>query len=107
MDDVRIAVIGAGMAGLACAQELLRADAKVTVFERSRGLGGRLATRRQGDLAFDHGAQFVTARSRPFVGYAQAAVARRRARRLAAAASWRTIAPGPRRSRTGGSARRA
>lgn len=74
MDEVRIAVIGAGMAGLACAQELLRADAKVTVFERARGLGGRLATRRQGDLAFDHGAQFLTARSRAFVGYAQAAV---------------------------------
>ncbi|HEX5649506.1 MAG TPA: FAD-dependent oxidoreductase [Steroidobacteraceae bacterium] len=72
--DVRIAVIGAGMAGLACAQELLRADAKVTVFERSRGLGGRLGTRRHGDLAFDHGAQFVTARSRTFIGYAQAAV---------------------------------
>ena len=45
----------AGMAGLACAQELLRADAKVTVFVRSRGPGGRLATRRHGDLAFDHG----------------------------------------------------
>jgi predicted NAD/FAD-dependent oxidoreductase len=44
------------------------------VFERSRGVGGRLATRRQGDLAFDHGAQFVTARSRTFLGYAQAAL---------------------------------
>ncbi|HET7202908.1 MAG TPA: FAD-dependent oxidoreductase [Steroidobacteraceae bacterium] len=74
MDDVRIAVVGAGMAGLACAQELLRSDCRVTVFERSRGLGGRLATRRHGDLAFDHGAQFVTARGRTFVGYAQAAV---------------------------------
>ena len=74
MDEVRIAVIGAGMAGLACAQELLRADAKVTVFERSRGLGGRLATRRHGDLAFDQGAQFITARSRAFVGYAQSAI---------------------------------
>jgi renalase len=67
-------VIGAGIAGLACAHELMRADANVTVFEKSRGLGGRLATRRQGDLAFDHGAQFVTARSRAFAGYAQVAV---------------------------------
>jgi len=72
--DVRIAVIGAGIAGLACAHELARADARVTVFERSRGLGGRLATRRQGDYAFDHGAQFVTARSRAFGRYAEAAV---------------------------------
>jgi len=74
MDDVRIAVIGAGMAGLACAQELARADAKVTVFERARGLGGRLATRRQGNLAFDHGAQFLTARSRPFARFAEVAL---------------------------------
>jgi len=74
MDDVRFAVIGAGMAGLACAHELARADAKVTVFERSRGLGGRLATRRVGPLAFDHGAQFVTARSRPFGRYAETAL---------------------------------
>ena len=73
MDEVRIAVIGAGIAGLACARELARADAKVTVFERSRGLGGRLGTRRQGNLAFDHGAQFITARSRSFVKYAEVA----------------------------------
>ena len=58
MDGVQIAVIGAGIAGLACARELARADAKVTVFEKSRGLGGRLGTRRQGNFAFDHGAQF-------------------------------------------------
>ena len=74
MNDVRFAVIGAGMAGLACAHELARADAKVTVFERARGLGGRLATRRVGELAFDHGAQFITARSRPFGRYAETAL---------------------------------
>lgn len=73
MDGVRIAVVGAGIAGLACARELARADAKVTVFERSRGLGGRLGTRRQGNLAFDHGAQFITARSRAFVKYTEVA----------------------------------
>ena len=73
MGGVRIAVIGAGIAGLACARELARADAKVTVFERSRGLGGRLGTRRQVNLAFDHGAQFITARSRSFVKYAEVA----------------------------------
>ena len=73
MADVRIAVIGAGIAGLACARELAGADARVTVFERSRGLGGRLGTRRQGNLAFDHGAQFITARSRPFLKYVEIA----------------------------------
>jgi predicted NAD/FAD-dependent oxidoreductase len=70
MDDVRIAVIGAGLAGLACARELARADVSVTVFEKSRGLGGRLATRREGNLAFDHGAQFFTARSDSFRRFA-------------------------------------
>jgi len=73
MGVVRIAVIGAGIAGLACARELARADANATVFERSRGLGGRLGTRRQGNLAFDHGAQFITARSRSFVKYTEVA----------------------------------
>jgi hypothetical protein len=83
MNNVNIAVIGAGIAGLACAVELARADAKVTVFERSRGLGGRLGTRRQGNFAFDHGAQFVTARSRSFVKYVEIAC------RAGAAASWK------------------
>jgi len=83
MAHVRIAVIGAGIAGLACARELAGADARVTVFERSRGLGGRLGTRRQGNLAFDHGAQYVTARSRPFLKYVEVA------RRAGVAHAWR------------------
>ena len=83
MDTAKIAVIGAGIAGLACAQELARADARVTVFERSRGLGGRLGTRRQGNFAFDHGAQFVTARSRSFVKHVEVAG------RAGAAARWK------------------
>ena len=73
MADPRIAVIGGGISGLTCARELARADAKVTLFERSRGLGGRLGTRRQGNFAFDHGAQFITARSRPFAQYIEVA----------------------------------
>lgn len=73
MAGARVAVIGAGIAGLACARELARADARVTVFERSRGLGGRLGTRRQGNLAFDHGAQYITSRSHSFVKYAEVA----------------------------------
>jgi len=74
MAEIHIAVVGAGIAGMSCAAELGRADARVTVFERSRGLGGRLATRRERGSAFDHGAQFVTARSRPFSRYMQVAV---------------------------------
>ena len=63
----RIAVVGAGMAGLACARALHRRGLAPLVLEKSRGLGGRMATRRteRGDR-FDHGAQFVTARDPRF-----------------------------------------
>jgi renalase len=57
----RIAVIGAGIAGLAAARRLKRSGADVTLFEKSRGVGGRMATRRIDDLQFDHGAQYFTA----------------------------------------------
>ena len=61
----RVAVIGAGLSGLTLARRLA-AHADVTVFEKSRGYGGRLATRRTDEFAFDHGAQFFTARSAAF-----------------------------------------
>lgn len=50
-----IAVIGAGMAGMSCAHELAIAGAEVTVFDKGRSLGGRMATRRSGDWTFNHG----------------------------------------------------
>ena len=56
-----VGVIGAGMAGLACARELAAKGFDVTVFDKGRGLGGRTATRRaEPNLRFDHGAQFFT-----------------------------------------------
>jgi len=61
----RVAVIGAGLSGLVCARRLQQ-EAEVCVFEKSRGYGGRMATRRHGDYRFDHGAQFFSARSQPF-----------------------------------------
>lgn len=61
-----IAVIGAGLAGLACAKQLQAAGLSVTVFEKSRGIGGRLCTRRGADWQADHGAQYFTARSPAF-----------------------------------------
>lgn len=60
-----IAVIGAGIAGLTVARELSRVH-RVTVFEKSRGYGGRVATRRAGPFQFDHGAQFITAQASAF-----------------------------------------
>lgn len=60
-----IAIIGAGIAGLTVARELSGAH-RVTVFEKSRGFGGRIATRRSGDFQFDHGAQFISAQTQAF-----------------------------------------
>ena len=58
----RVAVIGAGLAGLMCARTLADHNVSVTVFEKSRGAGGRCATRREGVWQFDHGAQYFTVR---------------------------------------------
>jgi len=61
-----IAVVGAGIAGLLLARKLKAKGADVVVFEKSRGLGGRLATKRVGDAVFDQGAQYFTAKSERF-----------------------------------------
>lgn len=59
-------IIGAGMSGLAAAKTLQAAGVSVTVLDKGRGVGGRIATRRIDDGVFDHGAQFVTARDLNF-----------------------------------------
>lgn len=56
-----IVIIGSGMAGLACARRLAEAGLSPVVLDKGRGIGGRVATRREGDLQFDHGAQYVNA----------------------------------------------
>lgn len=64
----RIAVVGAGLAGLVAARRLNN-SADVTVFEKSRGIGGRMATRYADGFEFDHGAQFFTARTAEFQSF--------------------------------------
>ena len=65
-----IAIIGAGMSGLSAAEILARSGRPVRLFDKGRGAGGRMATRRTSvngaDLTFDHGAQYFTARSPEF-----------------------------------------
>lgn len=60
-----VAIIGAGMAGLTLARRL-NGRTRVALFDKSRGTGGRLATRRTETTAFDHGAQYFTIRDSRF-----------------------------------------
>ncbi len=56
-----IAVVGAGLAGLVCAQRLVDAGRSVVLFDKGRKPGGRLSTRRADPTRFDHGAPLLTA----------------------------------------------
>ena len=56
---MKVAVIGAGIAGLTCAFELHKAGVEVEVFEREATVGGRMNTRTKDGLAFDVGANFL------------------------------------------------
>lgn len=58
-----IVIIGAGMSGLVCAQQLHQAGYKVLVVEKSRGLGGRVATRRLQETCADHGTTYLKPQS--------------------------------------------
>ncbi len=55
----RIAIVGAGMAGIGTAIALQASEADVVVFEKSRGLSGRAASRRRDGVIYDHGANFI------------------------------------------------
>jgi predicted NAD/FAD-dependent oxidoreductase len=70
MQISRVAIIGAGLAGLSAARSLAASDIVTRIYDKGRGPGGRLATRRL-ELAghpvyFDHGAQYLTSRGRVF-----------------------------------------
>ncbi len=78
-------IIGGGMAGLSVATGLASSDQSITVLDKGRGPGGRMAARRVemgGEtLRFDHGAQYFTARDPAFrqtvAAWEQAGVAAR------------------------------
>lgn len=77
-----VAIIGAGMAGIACARRLVKAGIQPVLFDKGRGIGGRVATRRVAALQFDHGAQFATVRGDAFAAVLRGLVA------AGAAAPW-------------------
>ena len=79
---MRVAVIGAGIAGMSCARRLADAGHAVRLFDKSRGVGGRLATRRVEwvdaggkvrQASFDHGAPGFTARGPEFTRFVEQA----------------------------------
>jgi renalase len=70
-----IAIVGAGMAGIACARTLVQAGHRVTVFEKEATAGGRMATRSTPFGTFDAGAQYFTVRDARFARALQTAPA--------------------------------
>ena len=65
---MKIAIIGAGFAGLTLAKRLADQN-DVSVFEKARGPGGRMSTRRADPFAFDHGAQYFTVETERFEAF--------------------------------------
>ena len=64
--DCEVMIVGAGLCGLHAAARLQAAGRSALVLEKSRGLGGRAATRRWNNFPVDHGAQFFTAKNPAF-----------------------------------------
>ncbi|HEX4826194.1 MAG TPA: FAD-dependent oxidoreductase [Candidatus Polarisedimenticolaceae bacterium] len=63
VDSAETIVVGAGIAGLACARALASRGVGALLLERARGVGGRCATRRVDGVPVDHGAPFLHGRS--------------------------------------------
>ncbi len=71
--SLKIAIIGAGIAGVSAGNALIARGCSVTLFEKARGYGGRCATKRWGGHTVDHGAQYFTIRDERFRAAVQAA----------------------------------
>lgn len=85
MNFASVAVVGAGLAGIACALALRRAGVHCRVFESQRAPGGRLATRRFAAASFDHGAQYTAATDAHYRAVLEAA------RAAGSADTWRPV----------------
>jgi len=74
---MKIAIIGAGLSGLTAAHIIDRHFGKTVhldIFDKSRGVSGRMSTRYAGDYEFDHGAQYFTAHNPVFQDMVIAAI---------------------------------
>lgn len=70
MTNINVAIIGAGFSGCVLA-EILSPHVNLTLFEKSRGAGGRMASKISEDFSFDYGAQFFTVRNPAFDTFIQ------------------------------------
>lgn len=68
MNKPKIAIIGAGISGILLAKNLSEI-ADVKIFEKARGVGGRMSCRYDQEFEFDHGVQCFTARSTEFKNF--------------------------------------
>ncbi|MFV9507035.1 MAG: NAD(P)/FAD-dependent oxidoreductase [Oscillochloridaceae bacterium umkhey_bin13] len=68
-----VAIVGAGVAGLAAGRDLSHAGHQVLIFEKSRSVGGRVSTRRVANFRIDHGAQLLKTPTADLRDLAQAA----------------------------------
>ena len=58
-----VAIIGSGLAGCAAAHHLAEAGLQIVIVDKGRRVGGRVSTKRADGFLFNHGAQFLTAKS--------------------------------------------
>lgn len=63
---MKVAIVGAGIAGLACADRLTACGQQVAIFDKGKRPGGRASTLTLEDKAWDFGAQYFTSRSPAF-----------------------------------------
>ncbi len=63
-----IAIIGSGLSGITIALEL-KEKFNIDIFEKSRGVGGRMSTRKESPFTFDHGAQFFKINTTDFMNF--------------------------------------
>ena len=66
-ETLRVIVVGTGLAGLSAARILVDQGHDVAVVDKGRAPGGRMSSRLAGDMRFDHGAQYFTARDPRFL----------------------------------------
>ena len=110
MASARVAVVGAGLSGAACAQALRERGIGVEIFERGRGPGGRMASPTLHRRRVDMGAAYFTVKDPAFATVADGWIDRGLAHRWTdtfdvVSSEGRDVTTGPMRFATSGGLR--